>query len=67
MRTPLAWHNLTYNKLRTAVAVDGVGFAVLLIFMQLGFLGAVTLTCVHTPRRCGAPVRACTVRPFSEL
>jgi putative ABC transport system permease protein len=44
MRTPLAWHNLTYNKLRTAVAVAGVGFAVLLIFMQLGFLGAVERT-----------------------
>ena len=44
MRTPLAWYNLTYNKLRTAVAAAGVAFAVVLIFMQLGFLGSVETT-----------------------
>lgn len=44
MRTPLAWKNLVYNKVRTAVALAGVGFAVILIFMQLGFLGAVRKT-----------------------
>ena len=37
MPTPLAWHNLLHNKTRTAVAVAGVMFAVVLIFMQLGF------------------------------
>ena len=36
MRTPLAWKNLTHNRVRTAVAVAGVTFAVVLIFMQLG-------------------------------
>ncbi|MFL5342671.1 MAG: ABC transporter permease DevC [Gemmataceae bacterium] len=40
MTTPLAWLNLTHQKKRTLVAVFGVGFAALLIFMQLGFYGA---------------------------
>lgn len=40
MRIPLAWLNLVHNKMRTALAVAGVGFAVVLIFMQLGFLGS---------------------------
>jgi putative ABC transport system permease protein len=44
MRTPLAWKNLVHNKVRTSVALAGVGFAVILIFMQLGFLGAVRKT-----------------------
>jgi putative ABC transport system permease protein len=44
MRTPLAWHNLVHNKVRTAVATAGVTFAVVLIFMQLGFLGSVKTT-----------------------
>ncbi|MDZ4656440.1 MAG: FtsX-like permease family protein [Bythopirellula sp.] len=44
MKTPLAWKNLVYNKVRTAIGVAGVGFAVVLIFMQLGFLGGITRT-----------------------
>jgi putative ABC transport system permease protein len=44
MKTPLAWKNLVYNKVRTAIGVAGVGFAVILIFMQLGFLGEITKT-----------------------
>ena len=44
MRTPLAWHNLTHNKARTAVAAAGVALAVVLVFMQLGFLGSVETT-----------------------
>ena len=34
---PLAWLQLTKEKLRLLVAVAGVAFAVILIFMQLGF------------------------------
>lgn len=34
---PLAWLQLTREKLRMLVALAGVGFAVVLIFMQLGF------------------------------
>jgi len=44
MKTPLAWLNLVHSKLRTAAAVAGVTFAVVLIFMQLGFLGSVEQT-----------------------
>jgi putative ABC transport system permease protein len=41
MTTPLAWYNLIHSWVRTIVALAGVAFSVLLIFMQLGFLGAV--------------------------
>lgn len=44
MTTPLAWLNLAHQKTRTLVAVSGVAFAVLLIFMQLGFYGSVLAT-----------------------
>jgi len=44
MNTPLAWKNLTHNKLRTTIALAGVGFAVILIFMQMGFKDAIKRT-----------------------
>ncbi|TWU21290.1 FtsX-like permease family protein [Bythopirellula polymerisocia] len=44
MKTPLAWKNLVHNKVRTSIGVAGVSFAVILIFMQLGFLGGI----IHT-------------------
>lgn len=44
MRTPLAWLNLVHEKSRLLVAIAGVAFAVLIIFMNLGFLGALALT-----------------------
>jgi putative ABC transport system permease protein len=44
MRTPLAWLNLVHEKTRFLVAIAGVGFAVLLVFMNLGFLGALAKT-----------------------
>jgi putative ABC transport system permease protein len=40
LRISLAWHNLAHYRARTLVAVAGVSFAVVLIFMQLGFLGS---------------------------
>jgi putative ABC transport system permease protein len=40
MRTPLAWLNSFEQPRRTLAAVGGVCFALLLIFMQAGFLGA---------------------------
>lgn len=39
MRLPLAVLNLWHQKIRTLVAIAGVAFAVVLLFMQLGFLG----------------------------
>jgi putative ABC transport system permease protein len=43
-RIPLAWYNLLHERARLLVAVAGVTFAVLLIFMNLGFLGALVST-----------------------
>jgi putative ABC transport system permease protein len=49
MRTPLAWKNLTHEIRRLLLAVGGVGFAVLLVFMQLGFRGALLEGTVQLP------------------
>src|SRR3954471_21733246 len=43
-RTPLARLNLLHERTRTLVAIAGVGFATLLIFVQLGFLGGTRAT-----------------------
>ena len=40
MRTPVAWFNSIEQPRRTAASVGGMCFALLLIFMQAGFLGA---------------------------
>jgi putative ABC transport system permease protein len=37
---PLAWKNLTESKVRLAASVAGTAFAVTLMFMELGFRGA---------------------------
>lgn len=39
-RTPLAWSNLTSNRRKLFLASGGVGFAVVLMFMQIGFRNA---------------------------
>ena len=39
-RVPLAWLQLTHHKGRFSVALAGVAFAVILMFMQLGFQDA---------------------------
>ncbi|BAY84394.1 glycolipid ABC exporter inner membrane subunit [Calothrix parasitica NIES-267] len=44
MRIPLAWFNLVHEKTRLLVAIAGVSFAVLLVFMNLGFFGALAKT-----------------------
>jgi putative ABC transport system permease protein len=40
----LAWRNLLHQPLRTFISLAGVAFAVVLLFMQLGFLGSVDVT-----------------------
>jgi putative ABC transport system permease protein len=40
-KIPLAWNNLWHQPVRSGVAVVGVTFAAVLMFMQLGFLEAV--------------------------
>lgn len=44
MKTPLAWLNLQHEINRLGVAIAGVGFAVMIMFMNLGFLGALSNT-----------------------
>jgi putative ABC transport system permease protein len=44
MSTPFAWLQLIHQRKRTSVAVAGVAFSIVLIFMQLGFYGAVEAT-----------------------
>ncbi|MCA9129855.1 MAG: FtsX-like permease family protein [Planctomycetales bacterium] len=39
-RIPLGWLQLVSNKLRFAAAASGVGFACILVFVQLGMMGA---------------------------
>lgn len=36
-RTPLAWRNVTENKLRLMASIAGTAFAVVLMFMETGF------------------------------
>ena len=49
-RTPLGWRQLRQNKTRLIVALAGVAIADVLIFMQLGIMGALFETAV-TPLR----------------
>ena len=46
MRTPLSIFNLLEGGWRTVLSITGIGIAILLIFMQLGFLGAVRDTAI---------------------
>jgi len=41
MKPPLAWKTVFHNKRRAFVAISGVAFAITIIFLQLGFYGAV--------------------------
>ncbi len=51
MRTPLAWKNLTHDLRRLLIAVCGVGFAVVLMFMETGFMNALFDSTVHILER----------------
>ena len=43
-RLPVGWLQLTHSRTRFAAAVAGVAFANLLVFMQLGIMGAMSTT-----------------------
>ncbi|MCE3248721.1 MAG: FtsX-like permease family protein [Geminicoccaceae bacterium] len=47
-RLPIGWLQLIHNRARLAAALAGVAFANVLIFMQLGFLGAL-IESIRTP------------------
>lgn len=50
-KTPLAWKNLTHDRRRLIVAISGVGFAVVLIFIELGFMNALLESTVQILRK----------------
>ena len=51
---PLAWRNVTHQRGRAAVAIGGMTFAIMLIFLQLGFYGAIIIgsTQVYDQLQC---------------
>ncbi len=51
MRLPIGWLQLKHRPARLAVAVAGIGFAVLLIMMQLGFRAALFESAVRFQER----------------
>jgi putative ABC transport system permease protein len=50
-RVPLAWRQLTRDRLRLTAAVLGVAFAALLMLMQLGFQRAMLASALHYQER----------------
>jgi putative ABC transport system permease protein len=55
-RTPLGWLQLAHHPLRFAMAIAGVAFAVLLVFMQLGFMNMLFDTTVMFHRQLKADI-----------
>lgn len=55
-RLPIGWLQLTHSKSRLAAALAGVAFANILIFMQLGFLGALNESVILPYRAMSADV-----------
>ncbi len=47
MKTPIGLYNLMHQGAKTLVSIGGVAFALLLVFMQLGFMGAVSRTATN--------------------
>jgi putative ABC transport system permease protein len=56
LRTPLGWRQLRHNPTRLLVALSGVVFADILIFMQLGVMGALYETSVTSVRKLDADI-----------
>jgi putative ABC transport system permease protein len=50
-RIAFAWRALAHRKLRTAVGVCGIAFAIVFVFLQLGLRGAVTATALAVSAR----------------
>ncbi|NJN31705.1 MAG: FtsX-like permease family protein [Synechococcales cyanobacterium RM1_1_8] len=50
-RTPLGWRQLIHDKPRLLTAIAGIAFADILIFLQLGFQGALFYTNTKLPRQ----------------
>ena len=55
-RLPLGWLQVQHNRTRLVAAVGGVTFANVLIFMQLGFMGALFESSVKSHRSWNADI-----------
>ena len=55
-RLPIGWLQLKHNRARLFAAIAGVAFANILIFMQLGFMGALFETSVLAHRSFAADI-----------
>lgn len=55
-RTPLGWLQLVHHPMRFAMAVAGVAFAVILVFMQLGFMNMLFDTTVMFHKQLKADI-----------
>lgn len=55
-RTPLGWLQLVHHPARFAMAIAGVAFAVILVFMQLGFMNMLFDTTVMFHRQLKADI-----------
>ena len=51
MAIALGWMQLRYQKVRLAVAISGIAFAVILILMQLGFRASLLASSVRYQER----------------
>jgi len=67
-RTPLGWKQLVHSRGRLAIASAGVAFAVLLIFMQLGFMNMLFDSTVMIHRQLNADIVlvSSTARDFAN-
>ena len=67
-RTPLGWKQLVHARGRLVVATAGVAFAVLLIFMQLGFMNMLFDSAVMIHRQLNADIvmMSSTSRDFAN-
>lgn len=68
-RTPLGWIQLAHSPLRFAMASAGVGFAVILVFMQLGFMNMLfdTATMFHRLMKADIVIVNSVSREFHSL
>lgn len=55
-RTPLAWKNLIHDPRRLSIAIAGVGFAVLLMFIEIGFWNSLLDSTVEIMRAMNGEV-----------
>ena len=67
-KIPLAWLQLTRHKLRLVVALCGIAFAAVLIFMQLAFLDSLfeSQTALHRRLNADLVIIHANIRTLSK-